>query len=215
VSAGLFALALFLFIGPIMLVESHGFAAFLLTAFGLFGFLILAGILFVVGGALLSLIMQTVRRACVIDNLGVFASIGMGISLLRHHLKDVGITWLIWIAIRILWSPVSLLVTLILLPILLIFMLAGVLIGLVSGALATGIAHLFVNGSTPWIMGVIAGLPTFILVTIIPLLLVGGWVEIYKSSLWTLTYRALNAREHAVQAVQPQKPLVPAHGVAN
>jgi hypothetical protein len=45
--------------------------------------------------------------------------------------------------------------------------------------------------------------------------LVGGWVEIYKSSLWTLTYRGLSASEHMVQTALPQKPLVPAHGVAN
>jgi hypothetical protein len=44
---------------------------------------------------------------------------------------------------------------------------------------------------------------------------VGGWVEILKSSLWTLTYRALRVSEPAVQAVQPQSPLVSAHGAAD
>jgi|GEM_PF-422071 len=215
VSAGLFALVLFLFIGPIMLVESRGLASFLLTAFGLFGFLFLAGILFVVGGAMLSLVMQTVRRACVIDNLGVFASLGAGFTLLRRHLKEVGLTWLIWIAIRVLWAPLSVLVFLVLLPILVIFTFTGILIGIVPAALAGGFASLFLNGATPWIIGLIAGLPIFILVAIIPLLLVGGWVEIYKSIMWTLTYRTLRLSEHALHAVQPQKPLVPAHGVAD
>jgi hypothetical protein len=215
VMAGFAALAVLLFIGPIILVNPHGLAAILLTAFGAFGLLVLPFTLYIVGSALLSLIMPTVRRACVIDNLGVFASMGTGFGMLKRHLKEVGTTWLIWIAIRILWAPASVLVTLILLPILLTFMLAGFLTSLIPGVLAGGFADLFVNGVTPWIIGIIAGLPIFILVTIIPMLLVGGWVEIYKSSLWTLSYRALRAREHTVQAAQPQKPLVPARGIAD
>jgi hypothetical protein len=214
VSAGILVILLFLIIGPILLVESIGILAILLTAFSAFGLIILTVLLFLVWRSLLSLFMQTVRRACVIDDMGVFASIGMGFTMLKHHLKDIGITWLIWIGIRILWAPASVLITLMLGPILLIFLLAGILIGFVPGALATGIASLFVHGATLWIMGFIAGLPIFILVAILPMLLVGGWVEIYKSSLWTLTYRALSARESAVQTVQPQKPLVPARAVA-
>ena len=213
VIGGIVAFVLLLSVGPIILVESLGFFPILLTAFGVLGLLIFTGLLLAMVSALLSLIMQTVRRACVIDNMGVFASIGTGITMLRHHLKDVGIAWLIWIGIRILWAPVSLMVALILLPVLLVFLLAGVVVGVVPAALAAGIASPFVNGVTPWIIGVIAGLPIFILVMILPLLFVGGWVEIYKSNLWTLTYRELIVMEHTVQAAQPKQPLTPAHGV--
>ena len=213
VIGGIVAFVLSLSVGPIILVESLGFFPILLTAFGVLGLLIFTGLLLAMISALLSLIMQTVRRACVIDNMGVFASIGTGITMLRHHLKDVGIAWLIWIGIRILWAPVSLMVALILLPVLLVFLLAGVVVGVVPAALAAGIASPFVNGVTPWIIGVIAGLPIFILVMILPLLFVGGWVEIYKSNLWTLTYRELIVMEHTVQAAQPKQPLTPAHGV--
>jgi len=215
VGVGIIALVLSLIIGPIMLVESRGLAIILLTAFGAFGIIVLTGILFVLGNALLSLIMQTIRRACVIDDMGVLASIGTGIAVLRHHLKGIGITWLIWIAIRILWAPVSILIVIMLAPFLLLFVMAGILAALVPGVLATGIASLFVNGVAPWIMGILAGLPIFILVTILPMLLIGGWVEIYKSSLWTFAYRALRTREDVVHVTQRQKPLVPAHGAAN
>jgi hypothetical protein len=212
--AGIIVFVLWLSISSIMFVEPRGFVPILLTAFGILSLLGITGMLLVVGGILVSLIMQTARRACVMDDLGVFISIGTGIRMLKRHLKDVGITWLIWIAIRILWAPVGVLVILILMPILIFTVLAGMLIGFVPGVLVTGIASLFVNGVTPWIMGLLAGLPIFILVTIMPILLVGGWVEIYKSSLWTLTYRELSAREAVVQAAQPHQPLVPAHGVA-
>jgi hypothetical protein len=215
VSAGIVVFLLSLIIGPILLVESTGIWAILLTAFSIFGLLIFTVLLFFVWRGLLSLVMQTVRRACVIDDMGVFASIKAGFTLLKNHFKEVGITWLLWIAIRILWAPGGVLAAIILAPILLIFVLAGMLLSVVPAAFASAIASLFVNGLTPWIIGLIAGLPIFILVIITPLLLVGGWVEIFKSSLWTLTYRALRVSEPAVQAVQPQRPLVSAHGVAD
>jgi hypothetical protein len=211
---GFVALILLLIFGPILLIKPFGIIASLLTAFGAFGFLILTLCLFVVWSILLSLIMQTVRRACVIDNKGVFASIGVGISLLKNHLKDVGMTWLIWIAIRILWAPVSVLTTLIISPILLLSLLAGILIGLAPGVIATGIASIFVHGAIPWIIGGLAWLPIFLLVTITPILLIGGWVEIYKSSLWTLAYREYSAQEHTVPLAQPERPLVQLPGVA-
>jgi hypothetical protein len=214
VSVGIVALMLSLIIGPIFLVEPLGLVTTLLTAFGAFGLLVLTFFLFVVWGILLSLIMQPVRRACVIDNRGIWASICTGITLLRHHLKEVGTTWLVWIALRVLWAPVSVMVTLILLPVLLFFLLAGIVIGILPAALATGIASLFVNGATPWIIGAIAGLPLLILVTSIPMSLVGGWVQVYESNLWTLTYRELSAMEHTVQAAQPGQQLAPLQGVA-
>jgi hypothetical protein len=214
VFAAILTLVLAMSIGSIMLAGPLGVGAILLTVFGVLGLLSTTGILLVGICAVVSLIMQPVRRACVIDGMGVFASIGTGITMLRRHLKDVGITWLIWIGIRILWAPASLMVIIILSPVLLVFLLAGVVAGVVPAALAAGIASPFVNGVTPWIIGGIAGLPIFILVTILPLLFVGGWVEIYKSNLWTLAYRELSAMEHAVEAVQPNRPLTPAHVVA-
>jgi hypothetical protein len=214
-AAAAIALVLSLSIGPILLMESRGFAAILLTALGIFGFLGITGILLVMGGILVSLIMQTVRRACVMDDQGVFASISTGFAMLKHHLKDVGITWLIWIAVRILWMPVGILVALILFPFMLFFLLAGILLSLIPASLATGITGLFVNGITPWIMGLIAGLPLVVLVAIIPMLFVGGWVEIFKSSLWTLAYRELSIKEHAFQAARSGQAHVPTHGVTD
>jgi hypothetical protein len=213
--AGIIAFVLWLSIGVIMSVEPRGSVAIFLTAFGILGLLGFTGILLVVGGILVSLVMQIVRRACVMDDMGVIASIGKGVAMVKHHLKDVGITWLLWIAIRILYAPAVILVALILMPVLFFFLLAGVLLSLIPMALATGIASLYIHGVAPWIVGFIAGLPLFILVTITPLLFVGGWVEIFKSSLWTLAYRELSARESAVQAARSGQALVPTQGVAD
>jgi hypothetical protein len=213
--AGIIAFVLWLSIGVIMSVEPRGSVAIFLTAFGILGLLGFTGILLVVGGILVSLVMQVVRRACVMDDMGLIASICTGVAMVKHHLKDVGITWLLWIAIRIFYAPAVILVALILMPVLFFFLLAGVLLSLIPMALATGIASLYIHGVAPWIVGFIAGLPLFILVTITPLLFVGGWVEIFKSSLWTLAYRELSARESAVQAARSGQALVPTQGLAD
>jgi hypothetical protein len=59
------------------------------------------------------------------------------------------------------------------------------------------------EGATPWIMGLLVGLPIFIVVMLSPILFVSGLVEIYKSSIWTLAYRDLKAMELTAQEVVP------------
>ncbi len=186
----------------------------LLGVFGALPFLGVAGFAVLCLALLVSLIMQPARRACAIEGLGVFASLRAGVAMLRRALRNVGITWVIWMIIRIAWAPMGVLVALILAPILLVSVLAGLALGgVVTGILAAMSAPL-VHGVMPWIMGGIVGLPVFILVTILPLLLVTGWVELYKSNLWTLTYRELRGTERSTQAVQPDAPLSPAPGAA-
>jgi hypothetical protein len=61
------------------------------------------------------------------------------------------------------------------------------------------------SGPLPWILAGAVGLPIFLLVLVIPLLFLGGLWQVYRSSVWTLTYRELRAME----AVQPA-PAAPA-----
>ncbi len=180
-----------------------------LPMLGLLGF----AVLFL--GVIVSLFMQPVRRACAADGLGVFASIGAGARMLGRHLRQVGMVWLIWIAIRILWVPLGVLIALMIAPFLLTSLMAGLLAGGVSTGLVAAVSAPFVHGVTPWIMGGIVGLPIFVLVLILPLLLISGWVEIYKSSMWTLTYRELRGTERSTETVEPSAPLSPAAGTAD
>jgi hypothetical protein len=47
----------------------------------------------------------------------------------------------------------------------------------------------------PWILAAAVGIPIFLLVVGLPILFVGGLVQVFKSSVWTLTYRELQAVE--------------------
>jgi hypothetical protein len=204
-----------IFAGWATAVSLFGPGGILLAIFGALPLLGASGLALLCLALLVSLIMQPARRACAIDGLGVFASLRAGVAMLRRNLRDVGVTWVIWMGIRIVWAPLGVLAAVILAPILLVSLLAGVVLGaLVTGVVAACIGPL-VHSALPWVMGGIAGLPVLLLVTILPLLLVSGWVELYKSNMWTLTYRELRGMESTLAAAQPNRPLNPAQGAAD
>ena len=82
-------------------------------------------------------------------------------------------------------------------PVTLVFVLVGALVSGVPAAAVGGLLTPFLDGPFPWIVGGMVGLPLFILVMLVPMLFLSGLVEIYKSGVWTLTYRELRAQEAA------------------
>ena len=188
-------LALFLAFGlallPILFWAVGSTAAGVTGALLTFGAVFLVIILSIIVSAALSLFVQVIRRACVIEGLGVLASIGRGFGLVRRHFKEAVIIWLIWIGTRLTWMLATVPALILISPILMLFIIAGVAAGgvpavLVSGLLSTTLAEPFY-----WIVGILAGLPLFLLVMLAPMLFLGGLVEVFKSSTWTLAYREL------------------------
>ena len=202
-------------VAPILLaIGSH--EAILITAgVGTLSLLVLGTYLWLAASAVLSLVLQTIRRACVLEEQNLLAAIRQGAMLTKHHLKDFGLVWLFWMSIRLLWIPLGALILILLALVLLLTILAGVVVGGVPAALVAVISDLFMNGATPWIMGALAGLPIFIVVMVSPMLFVSGLVEIYMSCIWTLAYRDLRAMELPLPAHVPQIPLAPAYGASD
>ena len=160
-----------------------------------FGGLLLAIFLSVIVSAALSLFVQVIRRACAVEGLGVFASIGRGLRMVRRNFKEVFVIWLIWIGTRLAWMLATVPVLILLSPILVLFVLAGVAVGAVPAVLVAALLSTTLAEPFAWAVGVLAGLPLFLLVTLAPMLFLGGLVEIFKSSTWTLAYRELCALE--------------------
>ena len=209
-----FILVFLLALTPLLLIATGSVLAIAIGAVGTFGLLGLAGYLLFAGGVLLSLVMQPVKRACILDNLGITASLRKGFSVLRGHLKQVVTMWMIWIGIRILWIPMSFLCLILMTPLLLLTILLGIIAGAVPGIVVGGIGSLFVEGVTPWIMGAIVGIPIFLLVMISPMLFLGGLVQVYLSNLWTLTYRDVRGKEAPVRTPLTAAPPITIHGMA-
>jgi hypothetical protein len=144
----------------------------------------------IVAAVVLTLLVRFFRRACALEGLGVVESIRRGFGVVRDHFRDVAIMWLIMVGVS-LGAGVLFFLAAILLVVL--GLLAGGVPALVVGVLASLVSE----GALPWILAAVVGVPVFFLVLILPLLFLGGLLEIFKSSVWTLTYRQLLALERA------------------
>lgn len=143
----------------------------------------------IVVGTVISVVAEFWRRAVALENLGVFDAIRRGFALVRRRLGDVVIMALILFGLGLVFS-------LLLIPVVFLLFFAGGLLGGIPGFIAGLITSLFVEASQnplPVIIGIAVGLPIFILVMSIPLAIVGGIAETYKSSVWTLAFRETSA----------------------
>ena len=199
-------------IAPLLLAIGSHEVILITIGVGTFGLLVLAFFMWLAVSAVLSLVLQTIRRLCVLEQQSLRASIRQGIILTKHHLKEVGPLWLVWMSVRLIWVPLLVPVMILLVPFLMLTIPLGVALGGAPAALVAGFTALFMEGYTPWIMGILAGLPIFIVVMISPILFVSGLIQVYLSSVWTLAYRDLKAMELPVQVPASQAQVLPAPG---
>jgi hypothetical protein len=190
-----FILLLLLALAPLLLWTTHSQAAGIVGTVATIGLVILFILLFIVVIAAASLLIHFFRRVCALEEVGVVESIRRGYALVRSHLKDVAIMWLIMVGLTLGW-------TILMIPVVLMLLLLGIVLGGGPALLVGGVASQALQGPLPWILAGAVGLPIFFLVLIVPLLFLGGLWQVYRSSVWTLTYRELRAME-AVQLVPP------------
>jgi hypothetical protein len=168
------------------------------TAVGI-GLVFLVILLFILIAIILSVVMHFIRRAAVLEDLGIFEAMERGVVLVRQRLGDIAIMALIMFALGLAWVVVSI-------PIFILLMLAAVVLGGLPALLAGMITSLFAQGALPWIIAIAVGMPIFLIVLILPGSFIGGLFETYKSSVWTLTFRevvALGGTQPAAQGDLP------------
>jgi hypothetical protein len=158
----------------------------------------LAIALLVVGSAALSLFKRIAWRACAVEGLGVFGSIGRAYRVIRGHFKDVGLLWLIALAVRWAWR-------LALVPIVLGLLGVALLTGSLPALLTGGLASLVSSGDLPVFLALGVGIPVFAVVLLMPLLLLAGLREVFVSALWTLSYRKMRSSEDAATQPAPDR----------
>jgi hypothetical protein len=132
----------------------------------------------------LSLIMEPIRRVCVLQGLGVFDSIRNGWQLVRNRFKDVFIMWLLIVGVQIGYFIVMI-------PIAILAFAVSMLLGGGTGLLTYVLTNAAATTTQVWIPAVVLGGLIFLLILSIPFLFLGGLKETYLSSTWTLTYREL------------------------
>jgi hypothetical protein len=164
----------------------------------------LVAVVAVAASAALSLLIHSIRRACAIEGLGVVASIRRGLAVVRAHLKEVVAVWLMWIGVHLAWMVLAVPAMILIFPATLLFIVVGAVLGGLPAVTVGALLSPFLGDVAPWIVGAIVGLPIFILVMSAPMLFLGGLVEVFKSSTWTLAYRDLRALESAVPQALPE-----------
>ena len=142
----------------------------------------------IVAALAVTLILIFARRACVLENLGVRASLRRGYEMVRQRLGEMVMMGVMMFGIGLLWIIVTI-------PVILAIVVVAALVGGIPALLAGSIAGFFTQGTTPWIVAAIVGAPIFLIAVIIPATLIGGWQKVFSSSAWTLTYREALALE--------------------
>lgn len=146
------------------------------------------------------------RRACCLQGLGVFAAIWQGFRLLRAQLGGVGLTWLVIAGLDLIYPLLAA-------PVLILLMAAGLAIGGLLALLLGALLALVLAKTTAWTIALITGLVLLALAVGIPLALLGGLREVFKSSAWTLTYLEAASMPQLAHAPAPSEPL-PQSGAA-
>ena len=152
------------------------------------GLSLLAIALLIAAGAVLSLVKVLAWRACALEGLGVWASVRRGFAAFGKQLKDVGLTWLITVAVRWGWR-------LVMAPVVVLLIGGGIVLGGLPATLVGAATSLMTEGAVPVLLALVVGIPIFAAVVAAPLALLEGILQVFLSSLWTLTYQALRTVE--------------------
>lgn len=189
VSAVLAYILLFaLVFGHLPLWVNGGEAVIFTFAFLTAGFFFLAICLVIITSAALSLVKRFSWRACALDGLGVITSIRQGYTVVRQHLKDVGLMWLVGLGIRLAW-PIAMV------PVVFLLLGAGTVLGGLPAVLVGGLTSLASTEEMAVFLALAVGMSIFLLMLMAPLVFLGGLREVFLSSMWTLTYRELRPVE--------------------
>lgn len=189
VVAAIIFIALFLFaLSPLLLWVTRSNVIGALGTVAAIGLVILVIVLAILAALAISLLKPFFWRKAALEDCGVFASMGEGYRMLRRHFRDAGVMWLILVGLQIGYGLVMIPVGIVLL------ILASVIAGVPALAVG-GLAALSMSGPGPWILGLLVGVPIWLVVFFLPLLFISGLWTTYKSSVWTLTYRELRALE--------------------
>ena len=116
-------------------------------------------------------------RYAVLQGASALDSLKNSYHLIRRNLKEVVLTWLLLIGASIGWAIVSIFFAL-------VVVLIGVLVGAVPGAIV------YLLSQTVW-AAILAGLPFFLIVVILPITFAQGLFLTFRSGVWTLAFRAL------------------------
>lgn len=181
---------LLLAFSPLLLLLFENEALSIFGGVATAGLLLLAILLIIALAVVVSVLQQFWRRQIALDDRTIGEALSLGTQMARRKAGDVAIFWLLMAVIGIIFAVV------------LIPLIIG--LSLLGGAIGFGVGYgvYALTNSAGW--AVLAGLPIFLLILSIPLILVQGVYLVFESSAWTLVYRDLRP------ALEPSQEVIPA-----
>jgi hypothetical protein len=143
---------------------------------------------------------QLAHRAACLDGLGVLASIWHGLRLMRTQLGGVGLTWLVIVGLDLVYP-------ILVVPVGIILAAVGLAIGGLFASILGVLLALVLAKTTAWTIAIIVGAVLLVLAVVVPLTLLGGFREVFKSSAWTLTFREAVRTQSIKSSSAPQSGL--------
>ncbi len=143
---------------------------------------------------------QLARRASCMDGLGIFASIWRGFRLMRAQLGGVGLTWLVIIGLDLIYP-------ILVAPVAILLAAAGLAVGGLLALLLGVLLSLVLANTTAWTIAIIAGVVLLVLAVAVPMTLLSGMREVFKSSAWTLTFSEAVRNQSTKRSSSPQPAL--------
>ena len=157
--------------------------------------LLVIGVLILVG-IVLSVLSKLAYREVALGNKGIFEAIGDAYALIRRNLSDVGMIWLLMLAVGIGWG-------LVMIPVFLVVLVFAGVVGGIPAAIVYAITESVVATTA-------VGAPLGLLAMIAPLVFLNGLYMVFVSSVWTITYRELMAKEAGLGAEDESNELLTA-----
>jgi hypothetical protein len=173
--------------------------------------LVFLSLFLLIGLALfISLVRNFFARAITLDNLGVKDSFREGWAMFKRNWKSAGLVWLVMFGINIVVNILGMIAFFLFIPIYLILLVPASFVAAIPGLISYGISSIFASGPLTWIIALLVAAPFFFVILFTPLFVFSGWIKIYASNVWTLTYREIKAKESlAGPALPAQKDAQP------
>jgi hypothetical protein len=144
--------------------------------------------------------LQLARRASCLDGLGVLASIWRGLRLMRAQLGGVGVTWLVIVGLDLVYP-------LLVAPVAILLAAVSLAVSGLSALILGSLLALVLAKTTAWTIAIIVGVVLLVLAVVVPLTLLGGLREVFKSSAWTLTFSEAVRNQSTKRSSSPQPAL--------
>jgi hypothetical protein len=132
-------------------------------------------LILIVAAVIVSLLSKFWAREIALADRSIGQALATGYALVRGRLADVGVMWLLMLGIGIGFG--------------IAFFVLLIALLMLAGAVGAGIGFAVHAITNSVLLAVLAGVPPFLLILIVPLTFILGLYLVFESSTWTLTYR--------------------------